>query len=1293
MANLQTETIQLRVLIDGTPARKELAQLDQEFAKINADLRGVKKGTEEWVKGSARMDEITKRQTELRKEIGLTGLTAKQMGDELRRLQIAQRNLTPNTQQWAENQVRIKALKDRLRELNDTVAQSAAVWEVQRKNMRLADMSMEQLEAESRRLRMAIHSINPNTAQFATLSRELKNVDARMTTLRQGMSGFSRMWTEVKTNMVSAGAVLAGMFAGTMISTWISGMVKGSAELSDLQADVRRTTGMTKSEVDELTKSLGQMNTRTARAELLKLATDAGKLGITGVQDVMKFVRAGDQIRVALGEDLGEDAIKSIGKLNQTFKVGETSGKDLEGQMLATGSAINALGQASTAQEAFLVDFTTRMAGVNTQAGINVQNTLGYAAALDQLGQRSETSSTALSQFTLKAFKDTADYAQIAGMGVQEFSQLLSTDTNEALLRVLEGLNGNNAGLQMMVQKFGMVDQEGARAVGVLSSLANNTKLVREQQALANTEFEKGTSISNEFNTKNSTLGANLEVIGKKLQGWFVNSSFVDGLTRASKGLRDMVSPVISEGLERERIEMQKTYAQILTLNEGSAERTKLIKELQAQYPAYLGSLDADTVSNQRLGKAIRELNQQLVNKIVLQEKDEDIQKQLETQANKQMQVLEMEDDVRERMVKLAEKHNLTLAEGVPILEQARQLYTQIDAERKKTGQTTGGVMFDEVARFGHSIRELGHATSFLNGEQDKSNRLTEEKNELMKRLGITMDEAAAEPPPTAVAAPDAVIGVAVDDAAVAKAKADMERMRLELDAIRESMYQDTLADDERALRQLDVKHAEELAKLKANKLATAADIEAMERQHEQQRLDLTTEQGNKRLAAFAEVDAKITAGLRSANAERLQLELDALDQRIAAVKSAGGDTTGLDAERRTLQLRIYEQNALDALEAEAKKFDDLILLGQANGIDTAQLEEEKGRMLDAIRKKWDGKAVEDTKKTEAQIRAERVKSLQNAAGIMQAFGGVVQSMISYKDAEVSAAEKAADMDGKRTASEISLIKKLERERRSAAMVAIAVQGAVAIAKGIAGAMDLPYPGNLIAAATAVGEVIALIAQAKSMMSSGGSSVNTGQDSQPTVTVDNVPIGEKGLVGEPDGTIKTAKGGVFKGPSHNAGGLGVYDNNTGQQVAEVEGGEPWMVLSKAFREKNSGLIPELLRASAEGSRVDVARVPNVFSPVPAFNAKAASESMNIVHMAQGGVSNGSVYTFSKSTSAASPGGGDGGTPPWAAAMLAELRRVNSEPPTAILKLGPAYDRESGKWTKQKERHTLTRKVA
>jgi hypothetical protein len=75
---------------------------------------------------------------------------------------------------------------------------------------------------------------------------------------------------------------------------------------------------------------------------------------------------------------------------------------------------------------------------------------------------------------------------------------------------------------------------------------------------------------------------------------------------------------------------------------------------------------------------------------------------------------------------------------------------------------------------------------------------------------------------------------------------------------------------------------------------------------------------------------------------------------------------------------------------------------------------------------------------------------------------------------------------------------------------------------------------------------------------------------------------------------KAAKGGLFDGPSHAQGGLNVVDTNTGRTVANVEGGEPWMVLSKETQRNNGALINQLLFNSMfrNGAAVDVKGINN-----------------------------------------------------------------------------------------------------
>ena len=219
-----------------------------------------------------------------------------------------------------------------------------------------------------------------------------------------------------------------------------------------------------------------------------------------------------------MGEDLGgdaEDAIREIGKLVDIFNLEGQYG--LEQSMLKTGSAINSLGMASTANEGYIVNFTKRIAGIAPNADISIDKVLGLAATLDKYGQMSETAATAVGQTITGMYKRTEDFARVARMSFSEFKELLERDANEAFLRVLEGMNRGGEGMTTVVKALDSLNLQGQRASTVLGSLAKHSDELRNQQLLANQAFDEGTSIIDEFNTKNNTATAQAEKRKKAL--------------------------------------------------------------------------------------------------------------------------------------------------------------------------------------------------------------------------------------------------------------------------------------------------------------------------------------------------------------------------------------------------------------------------------------------------------------------------------------------------------------------------------------------------------------------------------------------------------------------------------------------------------------------------------------------------------------------------------------------------------------------------------------------------------
>lgn len=290
--------------------------------------------------------------------------------------------------------------------------------------------------------------------------------------------------------------------------------VEEYAKMEEAESQVIKYTGMTREEVKQLNEEFKAMDTRTPREELNRLAGEAGKLGITGVQQVLEFVQAADMINVALGEDLGEEAVNQIGKLSQMF--GDES-RSLKENMLAIGSTVNQVAQSTSASEPYLVAFTARMGGVGKQARMSVTDIMGFASALDQNMLRSEMASTALSGLIMRIYQEPAKYAKLAGMDVEEFARLVQTDVNEAVMQFLETLN-QMGGMAQMAPVLKEMQLSGAEAASVISTLAGNVDLVRREQENANQAFREGTSIGNEFNVQNNTVQAGLEKARKKFQ-------------------------------------------------------------------------------------------------------------------------------------------------------------------------------------------------------------------------------------------------------------------------------------------------------------------------------------------------------------------------------------------------------------------------------------------------------------------------------------------------------------------------------------------------------------------------------------------------------------------------------------------------------------------------------------------------------------------------------------------------------------------------------------------------------
>lgn len=426
---------------------------------------------------------------------------------ELERIRLSEQKVVTLMQQYDNEidkaNVDIKETKRQMQLVDNTLAH------LKTSSVRDLEYSMKVLNQEMRGLDRGSEAFKQMQMQAKQLKTELEAVraegQAQQSWIGRTADWFNRM----------QGVILGAIAAVSGLTFTVKSCVEKFASMDEEMTNVRKYTGQTADEVERMNEDFKKMDTRTVREKLNQLAGDAGRLGITATSLVEEFVDGADKINVALGDDLGDEAVSQIGKLAQMF--GEDKTKGLRGAMLATGSAVNELAQNSSASAGYLVDFTARVAGVGKQAGFTQAQIMGLASVLDQNMQQDETAATAVQNLLAKMFQDSAKFAKIAGLNVKEFSKTLKEDANGALLQFLAALR-SKGGFAQLAPMFEEMKMDGSRATGVLTVLADKLDDIKVAQDLATKSYAEGTSVINEFNTQNESVQAQLDKAQKKFQ-------------------------------------------------------------------------------------------------------------------------------------------------------------------------------------------------------------------------------------------------------------------------------------------------------------------------------------------------------------------------------------------------------------------------------------------------------------------------------------------------------------------------------------------------------------------------------------------------------------------------------------------------------------------------------------------------------------------------------------------------------------------------------------------------------
>ncbi len=472
--SVRTDVINLNVNVNGNKAQNELNNLRKKAADIKSEMEGLKKGTEAYIAKKAELKQVTDEMDKLKKQIGLTSLTQKELIREL------------NT---------LKALRG---------------------------------------------SVIPFSDEYKELSKSIKEVESRLYDVRNGVQGFSSFFSKIKDEIKQFGVAAAAYLGFEFISSQFTSIINGAGRLSDSLADIRRVTGLTAEETKSLNKELTALDTRTSTAGLREIAIIAGKLGVAK-NDILGFTQEVDKLVVALGDELGDaDQITTqLGKILNVF-----DGKVNADNISRLGNSFVELANSGVASGGFIADFTQRVAGVAKASGLSLGATVGLGAGLEELGQRSESSSTAIQKLLNTIASDIPKAAKIAGVDVKKFAQTFANSPQEALIQFAEGLTKNKASFAEIASSFKDAGEEGARVVDVLQALGQKGDFLREKIELGNKSLKDTAAINEAFALKNETFGATLDKLGKEFNKLVTSPGVTNFLKGAVEGTLTFIRAV-----------------------------------------------------------------------------------------------------------------------------------------------------------------------------------------------------------------------------------------------------------------------------------------------------------------------------------------------------------------------------------------------------------------------------------------------------------------------------------------------------------------------------------------------------------------------------------------------------------------------------------------------------------------------------------------------------------------------------------------------------------------------------
>lgn len=446
-----------------------------------------------------------------------------------------------------QGQREFKKLEKELVSYNSAVSQNITNTERISKAMKnLSGTSLNELKRALSAAKSELGKMSASDKGLKQMQNNVKALQGQINELTGAVNKNGGAWQTAMKNLTA----YVGLFAlFNKAKELVTGAIKKNFEYSGSLTDIRKVSGLTMDQIKQLSTELSKIDTRTSVDGLAQLAYQGAKLGMGkyGVEGMAQFVKAADKINVALGEELGEEALPALSKMVEVMGLIPKMG--IEKAMDATGSAMFKLSTTSTATSNDIVEFSKRLTGVARTAGITTDQLLALGSASSSMMLMPEVASTAMGKFIVALQKNHNLIAQELGIPDETIKNLYASGhAMDAIVLVLEKMRdkGNMNALGGIFKDLG---SDGQRLVTAMVTMSKNVDMLKDHLYESEEAFREATAVTNEYEMQQQSAIGILERANNLWEKAFVNPDGVDAVKGMAEWWYDMSLTMTSSPL------------------------------------------------------------------------------------------------------------------------------------------------------------------------------------------------------------------------------------------------------------------------------------------------------------------------------------------------------------------------------------------------------------------------------------------------------------------------------------------------------------------------------------------------------------------------------------------------------------------------------------------------------------------------------------------------------------------------------------------------------------------------